>query len=253
MDLEPIVEQSHRVAPKKIQEKSVVCEDILAPSSLLYNTCMSNVGKKYVTEALTEVCKKLYGEPSAYDLIFITTTVSREVIITPPGKKKPIKYLVNPGDKVGLMVVELGECKQLPDIPALKIICSAVNVSPLMLYLYAYILKANGLDRGILELSNGYSYLTGYCAYNRFGFFEDFKNKNQDCFIEEEANPRDPTTLPMTMYLTGVTPEILDKVLHKELSLGGPQNNPFLKEYSEIIERNEPDLKKGRSKCLFSR
>ena len=241
VDLETIYMQRHKIDPKKINDKSVVCKDVLAPSSLLYDKCMSNVGKTYVIDALTEVCKKLYGEPSTYDIIFITTTKVREVELTPPGKKKPIKYQVNPGDKVGLMMIELGECKQRPEIPALKIICSAVSVSPLMLYLYAYILKSKGLETGILELSNGYSYLTGYCAYNRFGFFEDFKNKNQDCFIEEEKNPSNPTTLPMTMNLTGVTPEDLDEVLHKKKTLGKPDNNPFLTEYSEIIERNEPD------------
>jgi hypothetical protein len=250
MKIEPLSIKSLNVKDKntlmeKMKKKDITCTDVLEKNSVLARTCKKSIHATYFYEALTDACKRVANVPTTSDVIFLTSTKERKVKLF-KGSKQDLTIKV--GDKVGILVVEKGECKEYPHIPALKIICSPISISPILLYIYAYILLKQKIDRGILELAGNYHNTAGFCAYTRFGFREDFRNKNPNCFGEDEKKPKYPTTLPMTMDLTNITPGVLDKVLHKELALAV---DPLC--YKKYVNTEDPAIKKEQLQLIDAR
>ena len=250
MEIEPLSIKSLNVKDKntlmdKLKKKDITCTDVLEKNSVLARTCKKSIRATYFYEALTDACKRVANVPTTSDVLFLTSTKERKVKLF-KGSKQDLTIKV--GDKVGILVVEKGECKEYPHIPALKIICSPISISPILLYIYAYILLKQKIDRGILELAGNYHNTAGFCAYTRFGFREDFRNKNPNCFGEDEKKPKYPTTLPMTMDLANITPGVLDKVLHKELALAV---DPLC--YKKYVNTEDPATKKEQLQLIDAR
>lgn len=193
--------------------KEISFKDILHPDSILYKTCLMNINNTYVLDALDEVSKKINDMPTHYDIMFIVTDAPREVVID--GKKK----MVEKGEKIGMLLVELGGCRNFPLIPILKIMCS-LNISPILIYIYLYILKKKRMKKGLLELAGCYHNIGGLCAYDRFGFVENYALKSPTCFYEENSRTEYATTLPMEVNMNNITFKDLDEVLHKRKRLG---------------------------------
>jgi hypothetical protein len=145
--------------------------------------------------------------------MFIVTDAPREVVID--GKKK----MVEKGEKIGMLLVEFGGCRNFPLIPILKIMCS-LNISPILIYIYLYILKKKRMKKGLLELAGCYHNIGGLCAYDRFGFVENYALKSPTCFYEENSRTEYATTLPMEVNMNNITFKDLDEVLHKRKRLG---------------------------------
>tara|TARA_B110000483_G_scaffold10520_1_gene12279 strand:- start:1651 stop:2682 length:1032 start_codon:yes stop_codon:yes gene_type:complete len=211
--------------------KNINFKDVLSPKSILYQTCLQNINDVYVLDALDEVVKKVINMPTNYDLLFVVTTVSREVVMN--GKKKT----VDAGEKIGLLLIELGECKIYPNIPVLKIMCS-LNVSPILMYTYLYVLKKMNINKGLLELAGCYHNMNGLCAYDRFGFVENYGLKNTKCFSEVNLLTKHATSLPMEINLGNVTFNDLDEVLHKRKRLGSePLCDEMFKADDKIMKK----------------
>jgi hypothetical protein len=193
--------------------KPISFKDILHPDSILYKTCLTNINNTYVLDALDEVSKKINDVATHYDVMFIVTDAPREVIID--GKKK----MLEKDEKIGILLIELGGCRDYPSVPVLKIMCS-MNISPILIYIYLYILKKKRMKKGLLELAGCYHNIGGLCAYDRFGFVENYSLKKPTCFDEANSRTDYATTLPMEVNMNKISLKDLDEVLHKRKRLG---------------------------------
>jgi hypothetical protein len=82
-------------------------------------------------------------------------------------------FLMKGSTCIGFMVVQKGECEMNPEWWSLSLICSAVSgCGTVLLGLYLFIIYMNGLNdgNGILDLANGLPNISGFCAYDKFGF-----------------------------------------------------------------------------------
>jgi len=189
-------------------------DQILDEKSILFNRCTTNVNGDYVKKGIIDATEKIINRQSTnFDIVFLVTTNT----ITHGKKKNKITIPVN--TKVGLIIVEKGECSQHPNIPVLKIICSLEGLSLALMYSYLYIIKKQGYNMGLLELAGCYYNIRGLCSYDRFGFEEDYELKNRTCFSEED-DAKNATTLPMSVDMTKKTYTELDAALQKKTRLG---------------------------------
>ena len=88
------------------------------------------------------------------------------------------------------------------------------------MYSYLYIIKKQRYDVGLLEVAGCYFNITALCAYDRFGFEENYELKNTRCFSEEPITTKQASTLPMSVDMRNVSYKDLDDVLLKKKRLG---------------------------------
>ena len=205
----------------------VTYEQILDERSILFERCTVGINGDYVKKGITDATEKIFREQSTdFDIVFLMTTK------TITHRKKTIPA----NTKVGLIIVEKGECSQHPNIPVLKIICSLEGLSTVLMYSYLYIIKKQGYNMGLLELASCYFNIRGLCSYDRFGFEEDYELKNRRCFSEEH-DAKNATTLPMSANMTNISYTDLDDALQKKKRLG---NEPLCDD-TYMDESNEDD------------
>ena len=133
------------------------------------------VNAKYVKNSL----KKLQLKPTKHDFLILAKNTN----------KKQYSHFTDDGkhfDVIAFMIVEKGECKSKPNVPALKLI---FGTGEILLYAYIYFLKAHSIKEGILEVAGSYRNIRAVCAYNKFGFREDFEMKKMHCFHEYSNLP----------------------------------------------------------------
>jgi len=94
---------------------------------------------------------------------------------------------------LGFIVVEKGECKMMPDIYCLRLICTkqeAINdfkiKGSVLLAAFLYCLKSDPVKKqyALLELASGYRNLPGFFAYSKFGFEKEVGFFGPECFNE---------------------------------------------------------------------
>lgn len=100
----------------------------------------------------------------------------------------------------GVMVVQVGECRDRPDMPCIALVCSPHGKGNLLLGLFVHALsQAHEMDGGgtlgALEVAAGTLNLGGLCLYSKYGFEFDPSLTGPNCF-------RDARNLPMTVDLT---------------------------------------------------
>lgn len=82
-------------------------------------------------------------------------------------------FLMKGSTCIGFMIVQKGECEMHPEWWSLSLICSSVSgCGTVLLGLYLFIIYMNRLNdgNGILDLANGLINISGFCAYDKFGF-----------------------------------------------------------------------------------
>lgn len=134
---------------------------------------------------------------------------------------------------VGFAIIQFGECQQNEFIntPALQLIC-ATDGGRYLLYTYLSALlyhytrtNNNAFQYGLLELANAYSNIGSLCAYNKFGFREDYNLIYENCFGT-------PGTLPMIVNLHNVSQDDLDNVIVKNIKIHANDNEePLCNDY----------------------
>ena len=135
--------------------------------------------------------KDAAGVMYKHDLLFIAKPSKIESEI------RETNILLN--DIQGFILTQTGECSLLPDVPALKIICSINSeISKFLMYIYIKALLKLNITKGILELAHSYENPGGFCLYNKFGFREDSSLDRYDCFPEGARGD----TLAMQVDLT---------------------------------------------------
>ena len=160
-------------------EKVLTSIDILPKGSNLFKAASApkTVRRSYFHEQITNVL----DNKSEYDILILANNAL-------------------PYTPISMVIVQVGECKEKPKIPALKLIFGKGDI---MLYSYIYALRKHNFKEGILELANGFENMAGLCAYNKFGFRENMLMKTQNCFSEFD-------TLPMSVDVTKMTDDELD-------------------------------------------
>lgn len=171
--------------------RGVIFESLLPSTSRLMQNCYVGVDSEYIGNEIRQIKNKIdNNDYTNVDILIVADKKNYE--------------------RKGFVVIERGECKDKPLIPALKIICSIDNIGGILLYAYIFALKKFNIPEGILELAGNYDNLSGLCAYNRFGFRENYDLKTVTCFD-------DKVTLPMSIDITKITNfDDFDKALHKE-------------------------------------
>lgn len=155
--------------------------------------CQSKIDIKYGRKSLQKSLSNFIN----YDALFLVKADYDENI----EDKILEKYNENDEESIaryktsmiqGFIVVEKGKCKNMPDSYSVKLICTipGVKASPL-LGAYLYMLKiVPGISKvGLLELSDAYSNLAGFCAYTKFGFQADLSFFDDTCFVDKNNLP----------------------------------------------------------------
>lgn len=161
----------------------------------LMNICSSSVNKKYVDDTIIEIY-----------------LASR----SPSTNPFELAVLKNKdGIHVGMLIIETGECKLagFEKTPVLRLICARSGEGTTLIYYYVQAMcyayhKLNKKEcrYGLLELADHYDNIRGLCAYDKFGFREDYSILRRNCFGV-------PESLPMMVDLEKVTYDDLDNVI----------------------------------------
>lgn len=167
---------------------------------LARHTCRSEIGERYGIHAVREG----FNLNENYDII----------VIANPEIKKKERFQDKINEIYGMMVVQKGECRKLPEIYAINLICAnRKDISKYLLGFYLYVIKKQpNIHKpfGILELAGKYTNISGYCAYQKFGFNHN-SQLIEDCFMDANKD-----NLPMIVDLDMFsTQDIIDIVTDK--------------------------------------
>jgi hypothetical protein len=138
-------------------------------------TCVQ-LGQKYSMDAIKGV--KFNNK---YDIL---VAVNESVPSTTPEEKLQAIS--------GFLITRLGECRALPDIYSIHLIC----VNPggisgkILIGAFLYCLKHGPHPkRGILELARGYTNVPAFFAYSKMGFDKDLSLYSKNCFTDLDVLP----------------------------------------------------------------
>jgi hypothetical protein len=136
---------------------------------------------------------------------------------------------------VGFLIAQKGECPKYPDAYSVNLICTRERgISAFLLGCYMFSIKSHPeyVQKGLLELSDEYANLNGFCAYRKMGFFMDpdiftgnclhFSMKmlpmsvHVDSLSFEDIIARSTTSAeipdPICKRSFGISPDIMDTV-----------------------------------------
>jgi hypothetical protein len=123
----------------------------------------------------------------------------------------------------GFLITRLGECRSLPDIYSIHLIC----VNPggisgkILIGAFLYCLK-NGPypKRGILELARGYTNVPAFFAYSKMGFDKDLTLYSKNCFTDLDVLPMSVNVDVLSdAEIIGYTKGTLKRVVHDDTRL----------------------------------
>jgi hypothetical protein len=220
------------------------------------DVCKGEIGEEYGKRAIERISKDFAGKKEdAFDiLVSVIPNYDKINELTGTGTlvKKKLECIT------GFIIVEKGECKKLPDVYSVNLICTrgrgkvvkivkGENIyefntkSVILLGAFLYCIKnsphiRDNDKRGILELAGAYNNMTGFFAYSKVGFDKDeslFDMKKNVCFHEA-------TNLPMSVDLTDYTSEnIIDMV-------SGYMKRNNVKDDTGIIEMGLPNTEEKK-------
>jgi hypothetical protein len=147
-------------------------------------TC-TGLGEKYSMDAIKGV-----KFDSRYDIL---VSINEEMPATTQEEKRMAIS--------GFLITRLGECKLLPDVYSIHLVC----VNPggisgkILIGAFLYCLKhGSGSKRGILELARGYENISAFFAYSKMGFQKDLTLYGDNCFTDLDVLPMSVDVETMT-------------------------------------------------------
>jgi hypothetical protein len=169
----------------KQNKSGLIRGQIVHQLSSLYQATKKSVNDEYIDDQL----HALTGKTGNHDMdILILTPTTWQT----DGKGYQSIH--------GVAIVEWGECPDYNNLPALKLIFGKADI---LLYSYIYALGKISEPKGILELAGAFDNMRGLCAYNKFGFREDYTLKTDSCFGAY-------MTLPMSVDVPKMLTEVDD-------------------------------------------
>ena len=198
----------------------MVFNTLVPEDSKVMKNCTSQVDGRYLDGNLRKVKKRFdkyfreenerFDPQDFYDDILLLTDTRTQ-------------------ERVGFAITEYGECNDMPETHALKLICAIKGYGELLLCSYLFAAKQQQ-DYGILELAGHFNNMRGLCLYNKVGFREDMLMKNYNCFGEMG-------TLPMKVLLSKIGYDYLDLVLESTSDI---KKKNFLTDLIEKDSTSEP-------------
>jgi hypothetical protein len=170
---------------------------------LIEHTCKDEIAEDYGMSSI---------ENSLRNNNFDIAIICERSVINTTSVEERLKLIY------GIIIVERGECNLYPDAYTVNLICTnAGNMSKYLLGLYLYAIKKNeksGVTQyGILELAGKYSNISGFCAYQKFGFQPNSSLVGDICFDDIALN-----NLPMMVDVTQFTiTDIIDIVENRKI------------------------------------
>jgi len=151
--------------------------DIIAKEAVKVNQNMCpTVASQYVSQSFVKSLSTLH---TSYDII----------VVIKPSARATRKYTVREGSRyinhekthlenkmakiVGFLIAQKGECQKYPEAYAVNLICTRERgISGLLLGCYMYSIKSHPeyMQKGLLELSDEFRNVNGFCAYRKMGF-----------------------------------------------------------------------------------
>jgi hypothetical protein len=212
-----------------------IIHKIFDSNPTIKNTCTAQVNDGYVQDTLLEKISDLKSSNNKFDILLL--------------RKKQTE------ENIGMLIVETGECQHriLKESPVLRLICAPSGFGPYLIYTYLMAMLYNFKTSrkinayvyryGVLELAGVYDNIEGLCAYNKFGFRENYRIIQSDCFGS-------PGTLPMTVDVGQLTETMLDNVILKKKVINPNQNAESLCDKSYLVN---PYTKKLQLKEQYNR
>jgi hypothetical protein len=150
------------------------------------NVCSKDINYTYVNEKISSAM-----EQTICDMVVLVDTSSLE-------RGNNDSFLRG---TQGFMITEKGECKKIPEVHSISLICSKAGSSlpgagSIMLGAYLFMIKSNmcnflsdgSSQIGILDLAKSYSNVGGFCAYAKFGFkYLPELKLYQNCYNPEDG------------------------------------------------------------------
>ena len=198
-------------------------------SSKLLETCRNGLNLEYIGKAMQQSIKTAMSSNnwSQHEILLITKITGDESQYSEISVKN-----IRTENILGFIIIQVGECRLYPSIPALKIICStdgqhSSKVSNFLMYVYLRALKENKHEYGLLEVAGNYKNPGALCLYNKFGFREDALLDEKGCFGETG-------TLAMRANLNNMAYDDLDDVILKNVPIKINAPEPMCEKGSNI-------------------
>lgn len=182
----PEIKMSTRKPPVLTRQKSI--EKVQQISNAILNDMSEVVCEKKIGENYGKLAIKRLNM-SHFDILVAVAPdydkIKKEEITTKTSTalKKKMRHIL------GFIIVEKGECKKLPNVYSINLICSksaldykvykkSINErnrikGSILLGAYIHCIKKIKQPIGILELANGYKNINGFFSYSRMGFVKD--------------------------------------------------------------------------------
>lgn len=198
-------------------------------SNKLLETCRSGVNYEYIGVAMLKSLHTAFSSKnhSQHEILLMTKKSGDK-----PQYGEISVNNIQTEDIVGFIIIQVGECRLYPSIPALKIICTndgphSSKASNFLMYIYLRAMIENKHEYGLLEVAGSYRNPGALCLYNKFGFREDALLDDSTCFGEEG-------TLSMRADLNDKAYKNLDDVILNNLPINIREPEPMCKKGSII-------------------
>jgi hypothetical protein len=209
-------------------------EDIERYFDRIFKNKCTNVGEGYIENDITF----LKSNPD-FDALF---AVNKKDNIILRGNLTIEQYQQLKSESVGgFIIVQKGECKKLPYVYSVNLICTNNVKGQLLLGAYLFIIKSNPElpQIAILELAHGYTNISGFISYSKLGFEKDLHLYGENCF-------ESLTTLPMSNYWISRTTDEIIQFVTKDVELViSPEARAILNFYESNKNKPENQQKLG--------
>jgi surface protein len=152
-------------------------------------------------------------------------------------------------DVLGFIIAEYGECKFIPNVWSVKLICTSPEYptvsGSVILGAMLYLLKKINARFVILELAGGYTNF-GFITYSKLGFIKNLSLLNENCF-------NNSGNLPMYVSLEHLTTDIIVELVNgtKKIKLTPEQDDTgFFEKYLNKDKYTDEEAEDANNKYL---
>ncbi len=138
----------------------------------------------------------ILGKRTILDTKYNSEDDTDDMTFRPRDRWFPTNNNIEIDNAVAFIVTQKGECKKLPSVYSVNLICArpgerGAGSGQILLGLFLYCLSeiSDATKKGILELADGYVNISGLASYSKLGFQVNYDLYGNDCFNDYNNLP----------------------------------------------------------------
>lgn len=189
-----------KITSARVEHRTKTEEDAFDKKNGVLQLMASDICRDIVKDYGLVTMDQIINDMDEYDLN-VAVTRDYNTVDETGATKTVTRRKIN--KVVGFVITETGECKKMPNVVSINLICVRPNTisGGILLGAYLYCIKNSRFEKkGILELARGYLNVAGFMSYSKMGFIKDVRLFGPRCFP-------DYRNLPMSVDLQTLSNE----------------------------------------------